>query len=39
MGNTGLVISMGGDGSHLHFDVRGSINPLAKYRIGTKVSY
>lgn len=39
MGNTGLVISMGGDGSHLHFDVRGATNPLAKYRIGTKVSY
>ena len=39
MGNTGLVISLGGDGSHLHFDVRGATNPLAKYKIGTKVSY
>lgn len=39
MGNTGLVISLGGDGSHLHFDVRGATNPLAKYSIGTQVSY
>ncbi|MDD2909954.1 MAG: M23 family metallopeptidase [Candidatus Pacebacteria bacterium] len=39
MGNTGLVISLGGDGSHLHFDVRGTTNPLANYRIGAKVSY
>lgn len=39
MGNTGLCISLGGDGSHLHFDVRGTTNPLAKYRIGTRVSY
>ncbi|HOI60117.1 MAG TPA: peptidoglycan DD-metalloendopeptidase family protein [Candidatus Pacearchaeota archaeon] len=39
MGNTGLCISLGGDGSHLHFDVRGATNPLAKYKVGTKVSY
>ena len=39
MGNTGLVISLGGDGSHLHFDVRGTTNPLAKYRVGAQVSY
>ncbi|MDD4358774.1 MAG: M23 family metallopeptidase [Candidatus Pacebacteria bacterium] len=39
MGNTGLCISLGGDGSHLHFDVRGTTNPLAKYKIGTKISY
>lgn len=39
MGNTGLVISLGGDGSHLHFDVRGTTNPLAKYKVGTRVSY
>lgn len=39
MGNTGLVISLGGDGSHLHFDVRGAKNPLRNYTIGTKVSY
>lgn len=39
MGNTGLCISLGGDGSHLHFDVRGATNPLAKYSLGTKISY
>ncbi|MDD4662031.1 MAG: peptidoglycan DD-metalloendopeptidase family protein [Candidatus Pacebacteria bacterium] len=39
MGNTGLCISLGGDGSHLHFDVRGTTNPLSKYSLGTKVSY
>jgi len=39
MGNTGRVISLGGNGSHLHFDVRGTTNPLTKYRTGTKVSY
>jgi len=39
MGNTGLCISLGGDGSHLHFDVRGTTNPLAKYKVGTKISY
>lgn len=39
MGNTGLVISLGGDGSHLHFDIRGAKNPMSVYRLGAKVSY
>lgn len=32
MGNTGYTIGV--TGCHLHFEVRGGINPLAKYRVG-----
>ncbi|MDD2913493.1 MAG: LysM peptidoglycan-binding domain-containing M23 family metallopeptidase [Candidatus Paceibacterota bacterium] len=32
MGNTGYTI--GATGCHLHFEVRGGTNPLAKYRVG-----
>jgi murein DD-endopeptidase MepM/ murein hydrolase activator NlpD len=39
MGNTGNVKTINGTGSHLHFETRGTPNPLAKYRVGTKVSY
>jgi murein DD-endopeptidase MepM/ murein hydrolase activator NlpD len=41
MGNTGNVVrGVGGTGSHLHFETRGSSNPLtAVYRRGSKVSY
>lgn len=39
MGNTGYCISLGGNGSHLHFEVRGASNPLAKYYKGSYVSY
>ncbi|MFA5013653.1 MAG: LysM peptidoglycan-binding domain-containing protein [Candidatus Paceibacterota bacterium] len=39
MGNTGKCISLGGSGSHLHFETRGTTNPLAKYLLGTKVAY
>ena len=28
IGNTGKVISLGGDGTHLHFEVRGAQNPF-----------
>ena len=37
MGNTGKVISLGGTGSHLHFETRGTTNPLTKYKKGTTV--
>jgi len=39
MGNTGRCISLGGDGTHLHFEVRGAKNPLSIYRVGARVSY
>lgn len=39
MGNTGHVVSMGSGGSHLHFETRGTTNPLTKYKAGTQVSY
>lgn len=39
MGNTGRCISLGGNGSHLHFETRGTSNPLRNYSIGTAVSY
>jgi murein DD-endopeptidase MepM/ murein hydrolase activator NlpD len=39
MGNTGNVKTINGTGSHLHFETRGTPNPLTKYRVGTKVSY
>jgi murein DD-endopeptidase MepM/ murein hydrolase activator NlpD len=41
MGNTGhVVVGNGGTGSHLHFETRGSANPLtAVYGRGSKVSY
>lgn len=39
MGNTGHCISLGGDGTHLHFEVRGATNPLSYYRLGARVSY
>ncbi|MFA6347969.1 MAG: M23 family metallopeptidase [Candidatus Paceibacterota bacterium] len=40
MGNTGHIIAFkGGNGSHLHFEVRGGANPLARKAVGTKVSY
>jgi murein DD-endopeptidase MepM/ murein hydrolase activator NlpD len=39
MGNTGHCISLGGDGSHLHFEVRGAQNPLRIYNIGAWISY
>lgn len=41
MGNTGSVVrGVGGTGSHLHFETRGSSNPLLSiYKRGSKVSY
>lgn len=39
MGNTGKTISMGGNGSHLHFETRGTANPLRNYALGASVSY
>jgi len=41
MGNTGHVIrGVGGTGSHLHFETRGSSNPIANiYGRGSKISY
>lgn len=39
MGNTGKVVTVSGTGSHLHFETRGTANPLAQYRTGTQVSY
>jgi LysM repeat protein len=39
MGNTGKTINMGGNGSHLHFETRGSANPLREYALGASVSY
>lgn len=40
MGNTGhVVVGAGGTGSHLHFETRGSVNPLAAYGRGSKISY
>ena len=39
MGNTGKTISLGGNGSHLHFETRGSANPLRSYSLGSAVSY
>lgn len=37
MGNTGRVIGV--TGCHLHFDVRGTANPLAKYKLGSVLSF
>jgi LysM repeat protein len=39
MGNTGKCISLGGNGSHLHFETRGASNPLRVYSLGSSVSY
>lgn len=39
MGNTGRTINMGGNGSHLHFETRGTQNPLRNYSLGVSVSY
>jgi len=41
MGNTGRTVrGAGGTGSHLHFETRGSTNPLtAKFGRGSKISY
>jgi murein DD-endopeptidase MepM/ murein hydrolase activator NlpD len=40
MGNTGHVVrGAGGNGSHLHFETRGSSNPLTVYGRGSKISY
>ncbi|MFZ3054797.1 MAG: M23 family metallopeptidase [Minisyncoccales bacterium] len=41
MGNTGRTVrATGGTGSHLHFETRGSANPLTSlFRAGSKVSY
>ncbi|MDD5639897.1 MAG: peptidoglycan DD-metalloendopeptidase family protein [Candidatus Pacebacteria bacterium] len=40
MGNTGHIVAFrGGDGSHLHFEVRGAPNPLIRKAIGSKISY
>jgi len=41
MGNTGHVIrGVGGTGAHLHFETRGSSNPIANiYGRGSKISY
>jgi LysM repeat protein len=39
MGNTGRTINAGGSGSHLHFETRGSANPLRGYALGASVSY
>ena len=40
MGNTGNVLSgPGGNGSHLHFETRGTTNPMTRFARGTKVSY
>jgi len=37
MGNTGKVVTLGGTGSHLHFETRGTTNPLTKYKTGSMV--
>ena len=37
IGNTGKVIGV--TGCHLHFQVVGAKNPLASYRVGSKISY
>ena len=37
IGNTGKVIGL--TGCHLHFDVRGTANPLAKYKYGSNLSF
>jgi len=37
IGNTGNVV--GATGCHLHFQVIGATNPLAKYPVGTKIHY
>jgi len=37
IGNTGHVI--GATGCHLHFEVRGAVNPLAKYGCGATLSF
>jgi LysM repeat protein len=37
IGNTGHVV--GATGCHLHFEVRGAVNPLAKYGWGTTLSF
>jgi len=40
MGNTGHVVKgVGGTGSHLHFETRGAVNPIAAYGRGSKISY
>ena len=40
MGNTGRTInSIGGNGSHLHFETRGAANPLRNYSRGSAISY
>lgn len=35
MGNTGFTI--GATGCHIHFEVRGATNPLARYRVGARI--
>ena len=37
IGNTGQVVGV--TGCHLHFDVRGTANPLAKYKYGSALSF
>jgi murein DD-endopeptidase MepM/ murein hydrolase activator NlpD len=37
IGNTGQVVGI--TGCHLHFDVRGTANPLAKYNLGSVLSF
>ncbi len=37
IGNTGQVVGV--TGCHLHFDVRGTANPLAKYKYGSNLSF
>jgi lysostaphin len=37
IGNTGQVVGV--TGCHLHFDVRGTANPLAKYKYGSVLSF
>lgn len=40
MGNTGHVVRFkGGNGTHLHFEVRGGTNPLTSRGVGAKISY
>jgi LysM repeat protein len=37
IGNTGQVVGV--TGCHLHFDVRGTANPIAKYKYGSNLSF